>query len=145
MIAFVAATMLMGCGKSDLGPETASVSGTVYLDGKPASGVDVTFLNSDYSVFARTDSEGRYELVSGAAVGENRVYFSKMSGLAIEMSPGETMDEGQLMAMSDPGIPKSMRPKQLIPVEYSDPLTSKVTFAVPSDGSEQADFKLTTK
>lgn len=138
-------TMMIGCGKSGSGPPTAAVSGTVYMDGKPVPGVEITFLNSDYSVFGVTDSEGRYELVSGAAVGENKVYFSKMTGLKVDLNPDEGMDAGQLMAMSDPGVPKSLRPEQLIPIEYSDPTKSKVSFIVPDGGTEQADFKLQSK
>ena len=101
-------------------------------------------MNDNYSVFGVTDVKGRYELVSGAAVGENKVYFSKLTGLQVELDPEQGMDEGQLMAMSDPGVPKARRPKQLIPADFSDPSRSKVSFIVTTEGADQADFKLTS-
>ncbi len=139
-----AVVAIAGCSSST-GPETAMVSGTVYLDGAPAAAVDVKFMNGTHSAFARTDAEGNFELATGAAVGENTVYFSKFDGAGFELNPDEGMDEGQLMAMRDPGVPSVKAPKQLIPAPYSDPGKTTVSFVVPSGGSDAAEFKLLTK
>lgn len=144
ILGIVALAMCGGCGSSGTGPETAAVSGTVYLDGVPATDVDVTFMNGSYSILGRTDAEGKYELPSGAAVGENKIYFSKITGPA-GMNPVEGLDGGQLMAMRDPGVHPSRAPKQLIPDKYSDPTKTEVRFVVPSDGVAGADFELQTR
>lgn len=144
---FAVTTMIMitGCGNSESGPETAAVSGTVYLDGAPASGVEVNFINGEYTAFGRTDAEGRYEVVAGAAVGENKVYFTKYTGVKVEMDAANGMDEGQLLAMQNSGVRASRAPKQVIPAEYSDPTNTKVLYVVPDGGAEEADFKISTR
>lgn len=147
MFMFGIATMMLigGCSRSGAGPDTAAVSGTVFLDGKPAAEVDVTFLNGSFSVLGRTDAEGNYKLSSGVAVGENKVYFSKITGPTGEMIASPEIDAGQLMAMMDPAIHPSRAPKQLIPAQYSDPAITTVSFVVPSSGATDADFELQTK
>lgn len=144
ILGMAALALFGGCGKSGAGPETARVSGTLYLDGTPAADVDVHFMNGSYSVFARTDSDGKYELVSGAAVGENKIYFSKITCPKLGTSPELGLDEGQLMAMRDPGIHPSRMPEQVIPEEYSNPTKTKISFLVPSRGATGADFDLST-
>ncbi len=134
----------VGCSSST-GPETAHISGTVLLDGAPAAGVDVTFMNGEYSAFARTDGEGKFELETGAAVGDNSVYFSKIEGQGLELDAAEGMDEGQLMAMRDPGLPAARVPRQLIPPQYSDPAKTTVHFDVPGAGADDVEFQLTSK
>jgi hypothetical protein len=71
-----------GCGKS---PQSAEVNGTVTFDGKPLSGVVVTFypvvaMGEPRLPFARatTDSAGKFTLTleggtPGATIGKNRV------------------------------------------------------------------------
>ena len=135
-------TTLMGCGTTGSGPPTASVSGTVYLDGAPAAGVEVHFISGTHNAFGRTDEDGKYELVAGAALGENKVYFSKFEGLQFELDAAAGMDEGQLLAMSDRSVHASRVPKQVIPAEFSDPAKTKVRYVVPASGANNVDFKL---
>ena len=134
-------SVITGCGATS-GPETAMVAGTVYLDGKPAAEVDVNFINGKFSAFGRTNQDGRFELVAAAAVGENKVYFSKVTGTSFDLNPAEGIDEGQLMAMRDPGVHAARLPKQLIPEKYSDPIKTTISFMVPARGTEEAEFQL---
>ena len=69
---------LAGCSKS--GPQIAPVHGVVKLDGQPLANADVQFQpdGSQRPSSARTDAEGRYELVykrgqPGAMVGKHTV------------------------------------------------------------------------
>jgi len=68
----------IGCGRSDL-PPLGRVRGTVTLDGKPLSGVVVTFQpEKGRPAVANTDSNGNYDViytegVKGANVGPNTV------------------------------------------------------------------------
>ncbi len=78
-VAVVLATLLGGCGRSDL-PPLGGVSGTVTLDGTPLAGAQVVFIpdGPGRSALATTDSAGRYELaylrdIPGADVGTHSV------------------------------------------------------------------------
>ena len=69
---------LIGCGPS--GPPLGRVSGTVTMDGQPASGVTVNFQPAEggRGSSATTDATGKYDLVfspssMGALVGEHTV------------------------------------------------------------------------
>ena len=73
--------LLAGCAPD--GPELATVAGTVRLDGQPLEEATVTFIPSKGGrpSAARTDPEGRYELVytrdrNGALLGEHTVRIS---------------------------------------------------------------------
>jgi hypothetical protein len=71
-------TIAAGCGED--GPELASVSGTVKLDGRPLEGAAVIFtpVAGGRPAGGRTDASGYYELVytedsDGAVLGEHSV------------------------------------------------------------------------
>lgn len=80
VLVVVSATMLLsvGCGRRDL-PPLGRVRGTVTLDGKPLSGVIVTFQpEKGRPAVANTDANGNYDVVysggvKGANVGFNTV------------------------------------------------------------------------
>jgi len=78
-LAFVTLLMLcLGCGGGSEGPPRAPVAGKLTIDGKPVEGVEVHFLNPDFSEhgsFAVTDAEGAFRLVQGAVPGTNTVFF----------------------------------------------------------------------
>jgi hypothetical protein len=75
--------LLAGCSQS--GPELAPVSGQVTLDGRPLENADLTFnVQGKSPGVARTDSDGRYEVmykrgVMGAPVGLNKVSITVSS------------------------------------------------------------------
>jgi len=80
--------MLSGCGGSSDAPDLGRVSGTVTVDGKPASGVTVLFTPADggRSSTGQTDDSGHYELIyssseMGAKVGSHTVSISPASAM----------------------------------------------------------------
>ncbi|MEZ6087738.1 MAG: hypothetical protein R3C05_06890 [Pirellulaceae bacterium] len=133
-----------GCSSSPGGPETVPVAGVITMGGQAVEGATVQFIGGQFSAFAKTDSSGKFSLEPGAVVGENKVLISKLS---MPAGADPTMDEGQLMAMAgDPAMAANKNaPKQLIPGQYSDPEKSTLTFVVPEDGSDSADFSLDAK
>jgi hypothetical protein len=150
----VAATALSaaGCGKSNPG-KGVPVSGIVTVDGKPLADADVHFMNDTFIGYGRTNAEGKYRLVQGAAPGTNKVAISKVEGGATPVeaaaAAGLTDSEGGLdsgqfeaAAMGAAGTKRMKVPKNAVPPEYSDPATTKLTFEVPSDGSQGVDFNL---
>lgn len=136
---------LVGCG-GGAGYETAPVSGTVTLDGKPAEGVTIHFLGEGMTAVATTDASGKYQLERGAVVGDNKVYFSKLVG-GMALDPAAGMDATQLeaMAAAQGGAAGKDVPKQALPAAYCDPAQPKFTFAVPSGGTTTADFEIPSK
>jgi hypothetical protein len=135
----------LGCGGEASGPEMAEVSGMVTLDGKPLAGAEIFFVSKGFEGYGRIKDDGRYSLVRGAPVGSCKVYITKdrapegPAAGGIDMSiPG--MDEEQLKAMNQSRVGANVKP--LLPPEYSDPKSSKLSFDVPSGGTTSADFKL---
>lgn len=138
---------MLGCGGSK-DPKMAAVSGRITLKGKPLANAEVHFVSGQFQGFGKTDDEGRYSLVRGAPIGVNKVYVvpadSNQPATGIDTSI-EGMDAGQLAEMQkhSRGRGRGARSKKpLIPVEYSDPAKSKLTFEVPAGGSKNADFSL---
>lgn len=137
-----------GCG-SQGGVKAVDVAGTVSLDGKPLEGVEVYFSTDKFEGYGKTDKEGKYRLVNGAAVGTNKVYFKKVNTAAatgIDTSI-EGMDEGQVAAMAEAQNKNEggKDSNSLIPSEYSAPTTTKLSFPVPEGGTNSADFRISSK
>ena len=140
------AVCLIGCGGEATGPEMAEVSGMVTLDGKPLAGAEIFFVSKGFEGYGRIKEDGRYSLVRGAPVGSCKVYITKDRapegpGAAggVDMSM-EGMGEEQMKAMSQGAAGGNVKP--LLPPEYSDPKSSKLSFDVPAGGTTTADFKL---
>jgi hypothetical protein len=100
--------VLAGCGRA--GPERASVSGTVTLEGHTISEGSITFVPTDGSQGPTAGGairDGKFEITKfdGPIVGKNRVELRswKLTGRQIPnpMSPGATMDE-KVEAFPDP-------------------------------------------
>ncbi|MBR9802873.1 MAG: carboxypeptidase-like regulatory domain-containing protein [Rubinisphaera brasiliensis] len=79
----LALSCVTGCGGGD-GPELATVSGTVTLNGQPLHGAVVTFLpkSGGRPAMANTDEDGHFKLnysstEMGGVVGSNTVRVSK--------------------------------------------------------------------
>lgn len=148
ILAVALTATVIGCGGGS-SEKSVDVSGVVTLDDKPLSGVEVHFATDGFEGYGKTDAEGRYRLVNGAAVGPNKIYFMKYDtatgGTEIDTSiPG--MDEGQVAAMMEaqgggkPGETKA----GLIPADYSSAATTKLTYPVPEGGTDSADFRLSS-
>ena len=125
-----AVLVLSGCGQTS-GPDLATVTGTVTLDGKPVPNARVEFSPSEgRPSVGTTNAEGVYELQfsvdkSGAMVGSHHV--------KITTERGATGGEG-----GEPLVPGS---KELLPSTYNTKshLTAEVT-----PGENVVDFPLTS-
>jgi len=140
-LAVLLSPLLVGCGASE-GPKTVKVSGTVTLDGKPLADADVNFVSKTHAGYGKTDKDGKFQLVSGAVVGENIVYFSKIDDPKFVDDPANGMDAGQLAAAAAASGGRANTPKgQLVPAEFAT-AESKLKFMVPEGGSSSANFDL---
>jgi hypothetical protein len=141
---------LPGCGGSKLprgAIKKAPISGTVTMGGKALEGAEVYFYTEKFTGFAKTDEEGKYTLAQGAAIGANKVYFSKIPGgaaAAVANDPTLTLDDPTQTEIANQTQAESGKkgPKQLIPPEYNAEKTTKLTFDVQEGGATDADFNL---
>ena len=137
-VALVAALVgLTGCGG---GPKFAAVSGRVTLNDQPLEGVAVDFQPTSNSKeppgpgsTGKTDKDGRYTLRSqldasqaGAVVGKHQVRIWAPEGSQDRDADGRVKGK------------KTDRP--LIPGRYH--VNSELTFDVPAEGTDKADFAL---
>ena len=142
LFACIFSMCLLGCGGETSGPEMAQVSGVVTLDGTPLVGAEIFFVSKGFEGYGKVKEEGRYSLVRGAPVGACKVYITMKSvgaGEGMDMSI-QGMDDEQMKAMNQ-GVSGAVA-EPLLPPEYSDPKTTKLTFDVPAGGSKSADFNL---
>ncbi len=131
----VAVLVVAGCGAEY---DVAPVSGRVTLDGQPLAGASVSFQpiveqGTDSLVglgsYGKTDGDGRFHLTlidtdaAGAAVGRHRVQISFTEG-------DPNSDSGGVI--------------DHVPLRYRG-VDTPLSFTVPEEGSEQANFELTTK
>lgn len=140
-----------GCGSGDGESSPAvDVSGVITLNGQPLGDAEVYFMTDAHTGYGRTDSEGRFTLVQGAAPGENRVCVTKLvGGEGVDPDPAMGMDMEQFQAAAlgaaDPSTgrlpPGTVLPEQVVPAEYSDPEHSRLTFDVPMEGTDAANFR----
>jgi hypothetical protein len=121
-LACVLLTSVAGCGPS--GPPLQPVSGTLTIDGKPATNVQISFMPTDPSrpvASGNCDAAGRYELTSGAAdrkgavAGAYKVVLSQLESLSAE-------EEAARYASGSGGPPRP--PKPPFPSEYRDASTT---------------------
>ncbi len=129
-----------GCNRSAF--SLAPVSGTVTLDGKPLDNGVVSFQplatngdNSGPGSSARCDAEGRFTLQTqvvesepGAVVGEHRVLISST---------------GPAQAIDDSSDTDAVQQVELVPRRYN--LETELTFTVPKQGTDKANFALESK
>lgn len=156
-----------GCtSSSDL--DLAEVSGKVtWDDGTPVHGARVTFFSENdpnAATTGTTNEQGEYTLMTngeeGAVIGKNRVFISlyvNPDGSPITGDDESGMDMGMAEAGVDiaaiedkengnrSDVVKRGGPRQAIAKKYSDKKESTLTFDVPADGSEAADFKVGKK
>jgi len=142
-----ACVLLAGCGGPE-GPVRVPLGGTVTLDGAPLEGAEVSFYAEGEARVATTDKDGYYQVNGGAQVLKYQVVISKWEGLPnVQMSVEEGMDSGQMEAMAAAGGAKTAGKvaKQLIPAKYSDRTATELTSLLTAEGSQKADFALTSK
>lgn len=118
------------------------------MDGQPLANATVNFVNEQLTATGMTDDEGRFTLGGGAVPGTNTVVISKWSGnmdMYATEDGGVDMEQLAAAGMAAPGAKAQDAPKQLVPAAYSDPAKTSLTFDVPSDGSDVANFELLSK
>ena len=117
-----------GCGGG--GPEIASVSGRVTMDGKPLANATVVFTpENGRPAGAKTDENGNYVLNfsegrRGAIPGPNTIYITTIRD-------PEQDENGKVI------VPGS---KEIVPMEYN--AASKLTFNVEPKKKNIANFEL---
>jgi hypothetical protein len=142
-VALVLMLAAAGCGgDTKMQVPTARVSGKVSRGGKPLAGVEVNFVTADFASVGKTDAEGKFTLVQGAAIGENKVYLVKRTGQENFNDVEGGIDAGQLEAMQSATAATSKKVKPEIPEDYSDPGKSILKFTVPEGGTDAANFDL---
>ncbi len=119
---------LAGCGKKE---NVVSVTGTVFLDGKPLEGATVTFhpLKGGAVGSATTDSSGRFTVMTGTLRG---------------LKPGEyivTVQKTAGVSSGDPLAPEKP-PAMLTPAKYANVKTSPLKYTAPGG---PAHFELSSK
>jgi hypothetical protein len=139
-LTYVLALTLIGCGPAS-NVTVAPVSGVVTMDGKPLANARIGFQpeltptdaqSAASDAFGVTDAEGRYELElvlggKGASVGKNRVSISTYHG---EADPAT--GQGKVLA------------QETVPAKYRGAATT-LSFTVPAEGSDAANFELKSK
>lgn len=124
---------LLGCGSKEVLPETAPVSGTVTLNGKPLKNGTVTFHpeegkgNPGYGEIREdgTFDLTTYELRDGAVLGRHKVTIE-----VFEAAPG-----------GPPPLPGTESKISTVPRKYASPETSPLRFEV-KQGENKAPFPL---
>jgi hypothetical protein len=155
-LAFISAIML-GCGSDPYvegRPDTVPATGRVTHNGNPVQGAEVMFhvqgqsvpgtSAEGHSAFARTDADGRFELMTfepgdGAVPGDYRISIKKVE--AVEQA--EVFDEDDPRYDPDAGTDDLPPPRHLLPEKYSSPGTSQLTETVTADGPNEFSLELT--
>jgi hypothetical protein len=133
LLVFLGAGWASGCfGKSDADPNRVTLAGKVTLNGKPLPQADITFFNENDEVGMITREDGSFHIPIGALPGKYQVTISKLTGL-------ENVPEGLAIAPTP-----AMNPETL-PPEYSSRRRTSLTWTVPPEGSEDANFDLRTR
>lgn len=135
-----------GCGSGD----AVAVSGIVTLDGQPLPGVQVLFdkpdvpPNENKGYTGRTDAAGRYSLRpstgegNGLPPGKYRVSLSTAVYDPANPPPAPSKDSRSSAFFPESAPP----PPERIPPAYRG---GQLTFEVPADGTEEANFDLKSK
>jgi len=137
--------LLAGCNSAPSGPPLVPASGTITLDGRPLAAADLIFVpqgdTKGQSGVARTDTEGKYELMTadrkhkGVAVGSFRVVINKL----VKPDGSDYVPDPNAGPFDTGGF------KELLPPAYSDMGQTELEASVPDGGSKTLDFKLTSK
>ena len=136
-----------GCGP---GGGRVEVEGVITLDGQPMPDVYVTFdqpelsPNENLGYVGRSDAEGRYSLRpmigegSGVPPGKFRVSLTTAVIDATKPAPAPSPQR----TAATPFPPEPQPPPEKIPPAYRG---GKLTFEVPAEGTEEANFDLKSR
>ena len=135
--------------------DVAPVSGKVTVDGEPIADLTVSFEpigsadnpNPGFGSMGKTDAQGAYSLKtvpdadSGAIVGEHRVRILRMGGGAGAAADAPEDDAAMLKEVVA-SVKKRGFSGQL-PARYN--MQTELTFQVPDEGTDSANFDLKSK
>lgn len=139
---------LAGCGEA--GPPLGTVSGTVMLDGKAMPNMMVVFTPKagGQNSTAKTNSEGKYELVGatskGALIGLHTVSITTLAETSAAVAPTEmSSDSAEYAAQGDPSqYKKAAQFKELVPERYN---TKSELIEEVKSGANTINFDLKSK
>jgi hypothetical protein len=133
----------MGCSGRDPNlPEPVPVSGTITIDGQPATNTTISFIPTGATPGTgsggATDGSGKYSLRTahngeGAPAGEYKVVISKLRN-----------KDGSDFPLDSPVAPIDSDAAESLPPEYSDAEKTTLTATVPAGGGT-IDFPLKSK
>lgn len=151
------AAVITGCGGGSSGPKLPTfsedaipVSGTITMDGEPLAEAAVTFLfdgtppKGFLSGSGKTDSSGKYSLLSGSKpgipAGRYRVTVSKLatkdgSPFREDPSQGIDLEQARMSGAVKEGIPK----------QYNDPEKTTLSSQITAGQKDPVNFSLKSK
>lgn len=143
-LCWLAALLAAGCG----GVQTATVEGTVTLNGRPLADAEVQFIpdpaqgTTGPPASAYTDKDGHYRIAAGDAggvvVGKHRVCINDAT---IMMPGGPAVDPADGGAAAGAGVPTGPR-KPRVPAVYSDATRTPFNPVEVKPGTQTHDFPL---
>lgn len=147
----VALFTLSGCGEPGIG--TVPASGVVLVDGKPITGVMVTFHpdGAGRAASASTDAEGKFKLTTitngdGALPGLYKISVSKHENPVDDLPKYDPNDPKSLDAIySKVDARKKVKSKNLVAAQYENPLGSGLTAEIKASGPNEFKFDVKSK
>ena len=130
-----------GCGGGNDG--RVAISGSVTLDGKPLDGGTIAFIGGGGGSLATasTNKEGKFQIQ--VALGLNKVAISKDDPAAAIQTA--VKPEDMLMGTdAEYKAQQQSKPKELVPVKYSKPDSSGLSFDIVS-GMQPLSIGLSSK
>ena len=142
LLALATLVFSSGCQSSDR-VDTATVAGTVTLDGKPIEQGTIMFEKTGSRSATGQIKDGKivevttYDVNDGAPIGAHRVavFVTGVAKTAVNDNPGQ-------IQKFDPNY---MGGGSLIPARYNDPTKSALTADVKDDGPNEFKFELSSK
>lgn len=149
LYAFVAAATLVGCGEDH--PKTVPVEGTVYFDGKPVSGANVSFYteSAPRAAYGVTNSEGQFVLSTfgnrdGAVPGDHIATVSKpgeqSAAMPVSNQPPkpEDLTKHYVQTMNE-----KKKSENLLPAQYASKEKSPLKYTVVENAPNNFTIELT--
>ncbi len=139
-VLLASATLIVGCGGKPEGPELGTVKGVITVDGKPSSGLTVTFEYANGpAAIGTTDDNGAYTLTApggrtGAPVGQATV---RIVGRDSSM-PEESMKE---IAAAQNTTVEALKAKPVVAPQFNS--KSELTADV-KPGNNEFNFSVTS-
>ena len=138
VLALLALVAVAGCNSGRGSVKKVDVSGKITAGGEPVDGVTVYFVGDGHTGTGVTRSDGSFDLMTGAAPGNNLIYFKVSVADGVDEDDG--MDE---FMMSESGTaPEAKGAAAKIPKEFMAAETTTLKYEVPDGGTDSANFKL---